>query len=40
MLIQTKSLLTMLAVAGMTMFASRASATTYVAGDLLLGFRA
>ena len=40
MLIQTKSLLTMLAVAGMTLFASRASATTYVAGDLLLGFRA
>ncbi|MFM2167808.1 MAG: hypothetical protein RIS79_2179, partial [Verrucomicrobiota bacterium] len=40
MLIQTKSLLTMLAVAGMTLFASQASATTYVAGDLLLGFRA
>jgi hypothetical protein len=40
MLIQTKHLLTMLAVAGMTLFASRASATTYVAGDLLLGFRA
>ncbi|MFN7562291.1 MAG: PEP-CTERM sorting domain-containing protein [Prosthecobacter sp.] len=40
MLIQTKSLLTMLAVAGMTLFASQANATTYVAGDLLLGFRA
>lgn len=40
MLIQTKHLLTMLAVAGMTLFASQASATTYVAGDLLLGFRA
>lgn len=40
MLIQTKHLLTMLAVAGMTLFASQASATTYVAGDLLLSFRA
>ena len=40
MLIKTKNLLTTLVVAGITAFASQASATTYVAGDLLLGFRA
>jgi len=40
MLIQTKHLLTTLAVAGMTLLASKAGATTYVAGDLLLSFRA
>jgi hypothetical protein len=40
MLIKTKHLLTTLVVAGITAFATQASATTYVAGDLLLGFRA
>ncbi|MBK8092073.1 MAG: PEP-CTERM sorting domain-containing protein [Verrucomicrobiaceae bacterium] len=40
MLIRSKNLLTMLAVAGMTALASQASAATYVAGDLILGFRA
>ncbi|MBK8039974.1 MAG: PEP-CTERM sorting domain-containing protein [Verrucomicrobiaceae bacterium] len=40
MLIKTKHLLTTLVVAGITAFATQASATTYVAGDLLLSFRA
>ncbi|WP_395718920.1 PEP-CTERM sorting domain-containing protein [Prosthecobacter sp.] len=40
MQIKNKHLLSMLAVAGMTLFASRAGATTFLAGDLLLSFRA
>jgi hypothetical protein len=40
MLIRSKHLLTMLAVAGITALAASANAATYVAGDLLLGFRA
>ena len=40
MLIKSKHLLAALVVAGITAFATQANATTYVAGDLLLGFRA
>lgn len=40
MLIKSKHLLTALVVAGITALASSANAATYVAGDLLLGFRA
>lgn len=40
MLIKSKNILTALVVAGITAFASSANAATYLAGDLLLGFRA